>query len=271
MTDDTAARAKDPKGRKLFRYLPIALLVAAMAAALVFGWHRYLSIDAVIDKREQLQAFVAGHWPEALVAYALVYAMAIALSLPGGLVLTLVGGFMFGWLIGGCTAVVAATTGATLVFLIARTSLGAALAEKAGPTLARLAQGFRRDAISYLLFLRLVPLFPFWLVNLAPALFGVRFRIFIITTVIGIMPGTFAFAITGAGLDSLIEAHQATYEACIAAGRPHCHMRFDLHQLVTPQLMAAFVALGIVALIPVLVRRLAGKRFAGLDGDERLS
>jgi uncharacterized membrane protein YdjX (TVP38/TMEM64 family) len=250
----------------LARYLPLAVLAIAMTAAFALGLQRYLSLETVVAERAELRDFVARHYGYALLLYAAVYVATVALSLPGAAVLTLAGGFLFGWLVGGLATVVAATAGATIVYLAARTSLGAALAEKAGPSLARLAKGFQDDAVSYLLFLRLVPLFPFWLVNLAPALFGVRLWVYVTTTFVGILPGTFAFAIAGAGLDSLVAAQQAAHAACAAAGRAGCEMTLDARMLLTPQIVAGFVALGVLALLPMAIRRFAGKRLPGLDG-----
>jgi uncharacterized membrane protein YdjX (TVP38/TMEM64 family) len=103
--------------------------------------------------------------------YVLAYVAAVALSFPGASFLTAIGGFMFGSLVGTALALVSATIGATAIFLIARTSVGDLLASRAGPRMQRLRAGFDEEGFSYLLFLRLVPLFPFWVVNLAAALF----------------------------------------------------------------------------------------------------
>ena len=259
------ARARHPG----VRFLPLAILVAAMIAVFGAGAHRSLSLENLIAHRDQLQAFVADQGAAALALYALVYIGTIALSVPGGAFLTIFGGFLFGWLVGGLATVVAATVGALIVFLIARTSVGGALAARAGPRLKRLADGFRDDAFAYLLFLRLVPVFPFWLVNLAPALFDVPLRTFALATAIGIVPGTFAFAFAGAGLDSVIAAQKAAKQACIAAGSADCATGVDLHALVTPKLLVALAALGAVALIPVAVRRWYGHRLKPLDVGQR--
>jgi uncharacterized membrane protein YdjX (TVP38/TMEM64 family) len=124
----------------------------------------------------------------------------------------------------------------------------------------RLADGFRTDAFSYLLFLRLVPLFPFWLVNLVPALCGVRLRTFAGATALGVIPGAFAFAFVGTGLDSVIAAQESTYNACLVVGRQDCRLDFDLKAAITPELFAALAALGILALLPVVVKRLRARR-----------
>jgi uncharacterized membrane protein YdjX (TVP38/TMEM64 family) len=166
------------------------------------------------------------------------------------------GGLMFGWLVGGAAAVVGATTGATLLFLIARSAMGGMLSERAAPWLTKLRQGFKEDALSYLLFLRLVPAFPFWFVNIAPAVLGVSLRTYVIGTFFGIIPGTFAFASAGAGLDSVIMAAKAEYAQCVAEfGMEACRLTIRGSSLVTKELLLALLLLGVVALIPVALRR----------------
>ena len=170
--------------------------------------------------------FIARNAAAAVAGYVALYIAVVALSLPGGAVLTITGGVLFGVVIGGAAALVGATIGAICIFLIARSAVGEHLVRRAGPLAERLAEGFRADAFSYLLFLRLVPLFPFWLVNLVPALCGVRLATFAAATAIGIIPATFAFAFVGAGLDSVIAAQEAAYRACLAAGASGLPARF---------------------------------------------
>ena len=237
------------------RFLPLGLLALALVGFIASGLHRYLTLVAFIGSREQLATWVSAHQVLALLGFVLVYTVAVAVSVPGASLLTVAGGFLFGGLVGGAAAVIAATLGATLVFLAAGTSFGAMLQARAGPFLTRLQKGFEQDAAAYMLFLRLVPAFPFWAVNLAPALIGVRLWTFVWTTFVGIIPGTFAFAFAGAGIDSVALAQKQAYESCLASGAQGCTMHLYLHQLVTPQLIGAFAALGVVALIPVLVRR----------------
>ena len=247
------------RARPLLRFVPLAVLAAATVVVFASGGHRYLKLESLNTHRDTLQAFVAAHEAKALILYIIAYVAAVALSLPGAVFLTVFGGFLFGGLFAGIATVVAATLGAVIVFLIASTSLGDVLARRAGPRLARIMGGFREDAFAYLLFLRLVPVFPFWLVNLAPALVGVPLRTFAVTTLVGIVPGTFAFAFAGEGLDSVLAAHKAAKEACLAAGGADCYMRISPRALVTPKLLIALAALGIAALIPVLVRRWYGR------------
>ncbi len=259
---DDPARA--PVGRAAPRFsvrrlLPLVAIVAALAMVIAMGWHRHLSFESLVRHHSVLQDFVAQNKVAALAAYVALYIAVVALSVPGAVYLTIAGGILFGVLLGGIAAAVGATIGAICIFLIAKSALGEQLARRAGPLADRLAEGFRADAFSYLLFLRLVPIFPFWLVNLVPALAGVRLATFAAATAIGILPGTFAFAFVGAGLTSVITVQEAAYRACLAAGRSDCRLDFDLKAAVTPELLMALAALGVVALIPVIVKRLRAR------------
>jgi uncharacterized membrane protein YdjX (TVP38/TMEM64 family) len=232
-------------------------VVTALAIFLLGGRH-YLSLQALAEHRLGLKALVAEHFALALVLYMLTYAAAVVLMFPAAAALTLSGGFLFGWAIGAPLAVVAATTGATIAFLIARTALGEGLLRHAGPWLCKLRAGFRKDALSYLLFLRLVPAFPFWFMNLAPAVLGVGLRDFLIATVLGIIPGTLAFSCIGSGLDSLLAEHYETYLNCLASQMPTGHCRFGLtpRSFVTRELVTALILLAIVAILPAIAKRL---------------
>jgi uncharacterized membrane protein YdjX (TVP38/TMEM64 family) len=226
------------------------------------GWHRELSFETLVRHRASIDAFVAQHYAAALAAFVALYIVVTALSIPGAVVLTICGGILFGWLAGGLAAIVGATTGATIIFSIARTACGESLMRSVGPRVRKIANGFRSNAFSYLLFLRLVPIFPFWLVNLAPALVGVRLATFVGATALGIVPGTFAYAVVGDGLDSMIRAEGAAFRACIAAGHADCRVHFDMAAVLTPQLLGALAALGLIALIPIVLRRRRGNASA---------
>ena len=254
------ASVKDTKPGGFRRALPLLVIVTISAVVYLTGLHRYLSLDALVDSREWLRDFVHAHYALSLLIFAGAYALFVALSVPGALLLTVMGGFLFGVIVGGLLTVFAATLGATLLFLAASTGLGEGLRDRAGPWLEKFRDGFQKDATSYMLFLRLVPVFPFWLVNLAPALLGVKLKTFVWTTALGILPGTFAYAFAGAGLDSVVLAQKEAIDACIAAGRTSCDMHVSPGQLVTRELVYAFAALGVVALIPVVIKRIRGSR-----------
>ena len=242
----------------LKRLWPLLVIVGLGVLVVAMGWHRYLTLEHLANNRETLRDLIADNLPLALAAFTALYAATVALSLPGGAVLTIAGGFLFGWFIGGVASVVAATLGAVLVFAVAKGALSDVLQARAGPWLSKFRDGFHRDAFSYLLFLRLVPVFPFWLVNLAPALLGVPFMTYLVTTALGIIPGTFAFALAGNGLDSVIEAQRAAHQSCLAkageGGQESCPTGLDPSALVTPELVVGLVALGVVSLVPVAVK-----------------
>ena len=243
---------------QLQRWLPVALLAGFMAFAFAMGWHRYLTLNAIGHNYDALRAYIAAHLALSLLAYVGLYIAIVALSLPVGLIMTLAGGLLFGWQIGAPAAVIGATVGATILFLIVNTSLGSALAEKAGPFVAKLRDGFQENALSYLLFLRLVPAFPFFIINLVPAVLGVPLSTFVIGTGIGIIPGTTAYSLAGSGLGSVIEAQNAAYKTCLAGNPANpavaCPYTIDISQIVTKELVWAGIALGIVALIPVALK-----------------
>lgn len=240
----------------LRRLVPLLVIAVVSIGVVALGWHRQLSFETLARHHEAVRNFIAVHEVSAVAAYVALYIVAVALSLPVGVYLTLIGGALFGAVLGGATAMVGATVGAICIFLIAKSALGEHLVRRAGPLAEKLAQGFRADAFSYLLFLRLVPIFPFWLINLVSALLGVRLATFAAATALGVIPATFVFAFVGASLNSVIVAPQAAYRSCLAAGRADCRLEFHMEAAVTPELLAALVALGVLALVPVVVKKL---------------
>jgi len=230
-------------GVAAWRFAPLALIACALLLCWAMGWHRYLSLAWLADSRDTLRADVDAHILLSAFAFVALYVVVTALSFPAASLLTIVAGFLFGWLPGAALAVVGATTGASLLFLAARTAFGGFLRHKAGPLAARFSKGFEEDAFAYLLFLRLAPFVPFFVVNIAPALCGVRPKVFVAATAIGILPGALAYSWLGQGLDSVLDAAKA-------AGR-----EVSIHDLVTPQMMVAFAALARVALLAAIVGR----------------
>jgi uncharacterized membrane protein YdjX (TVP38/TMEM64 family) len=233
------------KPLRLARFAPLALIVLALSLALVFRVHEQLSLDVLRARREQLDAFVAVNLAAALALYALAYVAAVAVSLPGATILTLTGGFLFGPWLGGSATVIAATMGATGVFLAARTALADSLRGRAGGWLERLREGFARNAFNYLLVLRLTPIAPFFIVNLAPAFLGVTLRDYFFATLIGIIPGTFVYASVGASLRAAFEAGTAADPAQAARAL-----------LFSPAVVLPVLGLAALSLLPVLIKML---------------
>ena len=249
---------------RLRRLVPLAVIAGLAALILAMGWHRELSLENVVRYRATLEALVSAHGLAAVAAFVAFYIAVVALSIPGALYLTITSGLLFGTVTGALASVVGATVGATAIFLIAKTAFGEHLVRRAGPLAARLAKGFREDTFSYLLFLRLVP-FPFFVINLVAAMSGVRLAPFVAATALGIVPAAFGLAFVGAGLDSVIAAQEAAYRACLAAGGASCRLEFDLGAAITPQFIAALAALGVLALVPVVVKRFRARRTANLS------
>ncbi len=220
--------------KTLKRWLPLIIIAALMTLAFASGLHEKISLQILQDNRDDLLQSVSDNPFLTAFGFISVYIIFVALSLPAATLLTLTGGFLFGSVLGTIYVVSAATIGATIIFLIAKTSLGQVLREKAGRLYKIVEVNMNENAIGYLLFMRLVPIFPFFLVNILPALFNVRLRVFILTTFFGIIPGSFVFVNLGKQL--------ATIE--------------NLKDLVSIQTLLAFALLGFFALIPTLYQQL---------------
>ncbi len=221
------------------RLLPIAVLAAGLAAFVVFDMGHYLSLDLLRENREIFLRWAESHGILAGACFVGIYVLVVACSLPGGALLTIAGGFLFGPALTTLMVVIGATIGATVLFLAARYAFADYLRAKAGPGLRKMEDGFNEDAFSYLLVLRLVPLFPFWLVNLVPALLGMRLGSYILATAIGIIPGTVVFSMVGDGLGSVLEAGDG----------------LDSGILFEPRFLLPVVGLALLALLPVVYKK----------------
>lgn len=248
MADKALPATEKGASRSPLRFLPLVVIVFGLCLAYAMGWHRFLSLSYLAESRADFGAFIETNYPLALAGFFLAYALATAFSFPAASVLTIVAGLLFGWVAAGIVVAFAATLGATALFLAARSAFGDVLHRKLGDRVARLADGFEKDAFGYLLVLRLAPVFPFWVVNIAPALFSVPVRTYVAATFIGILPGTFAYAYLGTGLDSVLAAARDS-------GR-----EVSIGDLVTPQITIAFAALAVVAAIPTAIRAYRNRR-----------
>ena len=221
------------------RLVPAVILALGLGAFFVLGLDEYASFEALAGNRRWLIDAVTDHGVLSVLIFFLTYATMIAFSIPGGAVMSIAGGFLFGQWFGLLYNVSAATLGATILFITAKWAIGDALRKRAGPWLKRMEEGFRKNAFSYLLALRLVPAVPFWAANLAPALLGVRFSTYVFATFFGIIPGGFVFSTFGAGIGGILDAGD---EISVSA-------------ILTPQIITALVGLAILALVPVAYRR----------------
>lgn len=230
--------ADSPPSPSVRRFFPLGVLALGATLFFALGGHNYLSFSALAEHREFLVGLVARAGATAALVFIVGYAALVAVSVPGAGLLTITGGFLFGPWLGTGYTVIGATIGATIVFLAARAGL-AGLAARAGPWAVRIAAGFRDSGLNYLLVLRLIPLFPFWLVNLVAGAAGLRLSVFVLGTFIGIIPVTFILASLGNGLGRLV-----------AEGRPP-----DADILFQPSVLLPIVGLAALALLPVFVKR----------------
>lgn len=232
------------------KWTPIVVVVALLLAAYFMGLGEILNLSNLIKQREMLAQYVADNLFAAAAIYFAVYILLTAISFPGASALSISAGLVFGWLLAGTLTVFAATIGATIVFWIAQTSFSETLQQKAGPLLSKMIDGFKRNSFQYLLTLRLVPIFPFWAVNIVPGLLSMKTMPYVAATFIGIIPGTFAFSYLGSGLDSVIAEQENMNPGCADAGT--CEI--EPSALVTPELLLALFFLGALALIPTVVK-----------------
>jgi len=227
-----------------WRILPLAILALGLGAFFVFDLHSYLSFETLKANREELLDFVDRHRVLAILLYGTGYAVAVAFSFPGASILTIAGGFLLGLTTGTLATVVGATLGATGVFLAARLAFGDLLRKKAGNAILKMEAGFQENAFHYLLVLRLVPIFPFWIVNLAPALLKVPLRTYITATFLGIVPGTFVYTSIGNGLGAIFDRGETP----------------DLGIVFEPAILIPITGLALLALLPIAIKKIRARK-----------
>jgi uncharacterized membrane protein YdjX (TVP38/TMEM64 family) len=253
LSEDTAGTGESGSGEKesgqpgkaggvrffsLRRLWPLAVIVCGVIAFFAFGLDSYVTFDMLKQNREWLIGQVDENRLVTTLAFIAIYAAIAGFSLPGAAVTSITGGFLFGLWFGTAWNVIGATLGATLLFLAARTVFADILHEKAGPWLKKVETQFRENAFSYLLFLRLVPVFPFFAVNLVPAFLGVSLRTFVVTTFVGIIPGGFVYTSFGAGLGAIFDRGD----------------EFSMSDVVTPEIVAGLVGLAVLSLLPIAIK-----------------
>lgn len=247
-TKDVAMTAGRP--RSIWRFVPLAIIAGGLAVGYGLGWHEYLSLGELAARKDDLQAYAASYGVLAPVLFGLLYMVATAFAFPAAGALTVFGGFLFGWAVAGTVVAVSATIGATLIFLAARSALGDALRSRVRGRAAALSKGFEDNAFGYLLVLRMTPVLPFFVVNVAPALFKVRLSTYVATTFFGILPGTFVLAYLGAGVDSVLTAANEAGETPTLA------------DIVTPQITLALAGLALLAVSAMLIKTYWTRRTA---------
>lgn len=249
--------ARPGKGARISprRLAPLIAAVAGAVALYVFGGD-YLSFEALKENREHLIAWRDTNYALAAAVFVAIYFTATALSFPGGLALTLTGGFLFGTVFGAAFAVTGATLGAITIFLIAKAGLGDALRARASGWLKRMEAGFREDEASYLLIMRLVPAVPFFVANVAPAFLGASTFTYAWTTAVGIIPGALVYASVGAGLGAVFAAGE----------EPNFGLIFEW------RVFGPLLGLAALSALPAVLKRVRGRKLlkeeAGDDGSD---
>lgn len=236
------ANAAKPAG--IARFLPILVILAALALFFALGLNRYFSLDTLRDNREALNQWVAASPARALAIFMLAYAGAVAISFPGASILTVFGGFLFGLAVGVPAIVIAATIGAMIVFVASKSALGDMLKGRVTGFLSQMEKGFRENELSYMFVLRLAPVFPFWGVNIAAGLLGVSARNFLVGTLFGIIPGSFVYASIGAAAGAAFDAGKDVSLSGI---------------LFKPETLLPIVGLAVLSLMPIALKRFQKK------------
>ncbi|MEO3416980.1 VTT domain-containing protein [Roseovarius sp. CAU 1744] len=235
-----------PAKRSVLRHMPLAVILV-VAVIGFFTLRDYLSFETLRENREALLAFRDANYPGVVAVFVGLYFVIVAFSLPGAAVASVTGGFLFGLGLGTTFNVIAATLGASVIFMAARWGLGRTLAAKMDASdgaLKKLKKGLRENEISVLFLLRLVPAVPFFVANLLPALVGVKFVNFAFTTVIGIIPGAIVFTWIGVGLGEVFDRGETP----------------DLSLLWEPQVIGPILGLCALAALPIVVKAIRGRK-----------
>jgi uncharacterized membrane protein YdjX (TVP38/TMEM64 family) len=227
----------------LKRFGPIAVIAAILILALSMGWQKYLSFEVLAQQSDALKNLLATKPLLVIAAFMGIYIVATAVAMPGAIWLTIGGGFLFGPFLGTALSATSATIGATILFIAAQSAIGGGLRSRAGGLIDRLEKGFAENAFSYLLTLRLLPIAPFFGVNLAAAFLRIPLRTFVIATAIGILPGGFVYAWLGSGIEHVIASGQTP----------------DLKIIFSPQVIGPLMGLAALALLPTVWKFVSGK------------
>ena len=221
------------------RFFPLVILLGLLAVVFANGWHEQLSLDTLRNNQEALQSWVADNLLLAV----------LSISVPGALWFTIGAGFLFGTWIGTGVAVIGATIGATIIFLAARFAFADWVRSRFGKYVEKLQDGFSQDAFTYVVILRLIPVLPFFGINIATALLNVPVRAYFFGTLIGVIPGAYVYATLGSKISELAAAGDVPGFA----------------DLLTPDVIGAMVAFAFLAILPWAYRRFTGKKTPAED------
>lgn len=224
-------------------YLPLAIIGIILGVSIYFDLHHLISFEVLKENRNELTTWVQQNFFLACLIFMLIYTVSVAVSLPGATFLTITGGFLFGVVTGSVLVVFSATLGATCIFLAVRTAFAEALAKKADGWIKKMEDGFQKNSFNYLLSIRLIPVFPFWIVNIVPALLGMKLRSYVLATVIGIIPGSVVYVLVGNGLGVVIDQGENP----------------NLGIILQIEVLAPLLGLAVLSLLPVLYKSIKNR------------
>ena len=224
---------------KFYKFLPIMILVLGVVVFFALGGHHYLSLDVIKNNYQSLVNFTDENFIVSCLIFSIVYILVVAFSIPGASVMTLVGGFLFGIYVGSILVVFSATIGAVIVYLAVKSALGEILKNKANGNIEKMRNGFENDAFNYLLSIRLVPIFPFFIINIACGMLGVKFRDFFWATFLGIIPGSVIYVWVGTGLGFALKQGED----------------LNLGIIFQPQFIVPIIALALLSLVPIILKK----------------
>ncbi len=224
---------------QLKKYSLLLIIALGFFCFFYFNLHHYLSLEELKEKRAILKNWTEYHFILISLVFIAIYIVTVALTIPGATILTLTGGFLFGITTGTIYVVIGATFGASIIFYAAKTAFREIFYAKSGKLMHKMEAGFKSNAFSYMLFLRLLPIFPFFLINIIAGLLGIKFRTFFFGTLIGIIPGTIIYISVGNSLNAVFDKNQTP----------------DLGIIFQPQVIIPIIALALISLLPILYKK----------------
>ncbi|MDP5083630.1 MAG: VTT domain-containing protein [Rickettsiaceae bacterium] len=225
--------------RKLYKFAPLLIIIAVALIISMSGLHKYISLDKLREHQIFLQDYIIKNTFIAITIYCLIYFAIVSLSIPAATIMTLIGGFLFGQIISTICIVLSASCGACVIFMSTKMATRNVIRNETGKWVKKMQKGFAENAFSYMLTLRLIPMFPFVLVNLVAGILQIPLKIFFFGTLIGIIPGTFIYVSVGVSMQKLLN-----------------QSNFSPEVLLEPQIIFSLTGLGFLALLPIIYKRL---------------
>ena len=225
---------------QFYRIMPIIILILGVALFFALGWYHYLSLETIKNNYQRLIHLTSNNYITSCFIFSVTYMLIVAFSIPGASVMTLAGGFLFGIYIGSILVVFSATIGAIIVYLAVKSALGNILKNKAKGNIEKMRNGFEKNAFNYLLSIRLIPVFPFFIINIVCGVLSIKFKDFCLATLIGIIPGSVIYVWVGTGFGYALQQ-----------GR---ELRLGI--IFEPQFIMPIMALAVLSLIPTFYKKL---------------